>query len=81
MAVTVRVPKTKVCELWWSPANGSHAFFPSDNASARAGLEPDALLEWKVEAVSWKDACEKMHVHLGREPYEPDPHAGDDWSE
>ena len=81
MAVAVQSPKTKVCELWWSEATSSHAFFPEDNASARAALEPDAVLEWKTEAVSWKDACEKRHAHFGWGPYEPDPDARNDWSE
>jgi hypothetical protein len=74
------VPETKLCELWWSQSGGSHTFFTEDNASARASLEPDAVLQWKVEARSWKDACTKMHEYLGREPYEPERNAADDWN-
>jgi len=74
-------PKTKVCELWWSKSTASHSFFPEDNKSARATLEDDAQLQWKVQARSWKEACTKMHEHLGREPYEPEPNASDSWDD
>src|SRR5262245_39101812 len=76
-----RIPKTKVCELWRSPSNGSHTFFPEDNAQARTTLEPDAVLQWKVTAASWKDACARMHEYLGYEPYRPEPGERDDWAE
>ncbi|MGA1283430.1 MAG: hypothetical protein ACO34J_05110, partial [Prochlorothrix sp.] len=40
-------------ELWQS-IEGSYAFFPADNVSARALLEPDDRLIWTVEANSWE---------------------------
>jgi hypothetical protein len=56
-------------ELWKEPDGFS--FFPSDNDSARAALEPDAKLIWTVEAESWEEASKRKNEYLGWEEYRP----------
>jgi hypothetical protein len=59
-------------ELWEAKKEGeatSLSFFPESNCSARALLEPEAVLIWTCEATSWTEACTKRNEFLGWAPY------------
>lgn len=58
-------------ELWESIEGGGYSFFPADNASARALLEPDDRLIWTVEANSWEEASQAQYNYLGWGQYKP----------
>ncbi|MGA1283433.1 MAG: hypothetical protein ACO34J_05125 [Prochlorothrix sp.] len=66
---------------FWAPlyqdtdpeVEGSYAFFPADNVSARALLEPDDRLIWTVEANSWEEASQAQYRYLGWGHYHPMP--------
>jgi len=60
-------------ELWESIEGGGYSFFPADNASARALLEPDDRLIWTVEANSWEEASQAQYNYLGWGHYHPMP--------
>lgn len=59
-------------ELWQS-LDGDYSFFPTDNVSAKALLEPDDTLIWSVEANSWEEACQAQYTYLGWGQYKPMP--------
>ena len=45
------------------------SFFPLSNDSARALLDPGALLEWEVEADSWEEAMRLYYRSQDRATY------------
>ncbi|OPZ36148.1 MAG: hypothetical protein BWY99_02081 [Synergistetes bacterium ADurb.BinA166] len=59
-------------ELWEAKKEGEAtalSFFPESNGSARALLEPEAVLIWTCEAPSRAEACKKRNKFLGWAPY------------
>jgi hypothetical protein len=55
---------TTTYELW-RDAEGNYAFFPRDNAQARAGVGETSELVWSVEAASWDEAMAARRQYLG----------------
>lgn len=57
----------KICELWWSSAQGEHIFFvvdPKTDAWRLQNLPPDATLEHTVQADHWIEAKQLLFRYL-----------------